>query len=273
MRVGLLETVDGVGVAGGLENEGGAIEAGGRSVVAAVRAVAVLLARACPRGRGFGVVDEGNPPEEVGRGVLPEGLLLLTAVVVEACCVGTWRIDGARPKGLEGGFSGFIGLVRRVVFAADVLPEKIPVSGLPEAVVVLFTLLAALLRAAADADVVPAVVPERVKGLIWGNRLGDALPLSFLVAGASFWLGWFLDVAGWRRERARLSPVEEDMTMGRARWIVDVPNQASSNWRCRDDFLGGPLSATSLRCTRFGPANLAPEPASHLPCALTQHLT
>lgn len=183
-------------------------------MVAAVRVVAVLLALVCPRARGFGTVDVGRPPEDVGRFVLVDGLLLLVlAVAADCCCPETWRTDGALPSCLGGAFSaGAVGLVLRVVFAAG-LVENIPASSLPEAVVVVVAaaLLAALLRAAADADVAVAVVPDRVRGLTWGSRLGDEGTPPLVEGGASFWANWLRDVVGWRRERARLSPVVEDM--------------------------------------------------------------
>lgn len=188
-RAGLPEVEPDIGVPGGLGAEDGAFETGGRRVVAAVRAVAVLFARAWPRVRGLVavVVEDGRPPEDVGRGVLPEGLLLFTLVLADVWFAGAWRIDGALPSAFGGAFSVAVGLVRRVVPVVGGLLEKMPDRGLPDAVVVLVALLAALLRAAADAEVAPVVVPDRVKGLIWGSRLGELAPGSPLVAAASFW--------------------------------------------------------------------------------------
>jgi hypothetical protein len=59
---------------------------GGRSVVAAVSVVAVLFALECPSTLALGAVEDGRPPDEVGRLVLVEGTLLLTPADVGAFC-------------------------------------------------------------------------------------------------------------------------------------------------------------------------------------------
>lgn len=188
--------------------EGVLDEAGGRSVVAAVSAVAVLLALECVAGLLRDAADDGSPPEDVGRLalllllliLLVEGTLRLVLDVVVApadCWPGTCRIEGALPSGLAVALSGPVGarcLVAVVVVDVVGLLENIPESGLPEAVVVVLLVLvaelAALLRAAAvvDDDVVAEVtVPDLVKGLTWGSRLGDELPDSLALLAPSLW--------------------------------------------------------------------------------------
>lgn len=188
-------------------------EMGGRSVVAAVSAVAVLLALVCVGALVLEADEEGRPPEDVGRFavvmLLPddEGTLLpvvLVVVAVGCCWLETCRIEGARPSGLAavafsgpGGARCLVAVVVDdvVVDVVDGLLENIPESGLPEAVVVVFFAeLAALLRAVAaddvvdDDEVVPDIVPDLVKGLIWGSRLGDALPDSLALFAPSLWV-------------------------------------------------------------------------------------
>lgn len=83
-RLEAVAGVDGVVLAGALL----VFDPGGRSVVAAVSAVAVLFALACPRVLLLGAAEGGRPPEDVGRAAVPDGTLLLTPVEVGACCEG-----------------------------------------------------------------------------------------------------------------------------------------------------------------------------------------
>jgi hypothetical protein len=125
--------------------------------------------------------------------------------------------------------AGFVIVVGGVVAAAvlsgaavDVAPgrrfeaavEKMPESGRRDVVVVVVVDEAeGRARVAAD-DVAEAVVADRVNGLICGSRLGDvflvaALPLGFESVMEEVAL--MLVLAGWRSDRVRPSPVEEDM--------------------------------------------------------------
>ena len=212
--------------------EAAVCEEGGFSVVADVSAVAVDLARPGPGACGTPAVS----------------LLLLAAVGTDDVVVvedGAWRIEGARPKGFAAGavllFSGpvDVGLARRAA-AAVVFPENTPESGrlevvgfvlsgvadnvalgrrfeaavekMPESgrldvvVVVVVDEAEDRARVAAD-DVAEDAVADRANGLTCGSRLGDVFLAAMLLP-----LGCeSVVVAGWRSDRVRPSPVEEDI--------------------------------------------------------------
>lgn len=90
--------------------------------------------------------------------------------------------------------------------------EKMPESGRRDIVVVVVVDEAEGRTRVAGDDVAKDVVADRVNGLTCGSRLGDvflvaALPLGF----ESVMEEVVLMLAGWRSDRVRPSPVEEDM--------------------------------------------------------------
>jgi hypothetical protein len=160
-----------------------------------------------PKGFGAAVVLLFSGPVDVGLArraadavVLPEktpesGRLLGAGFVVVAV-VAAAALSGAAGDEVPG---------RR--FEAAV--EKMPESGRRDVVVVVVVVVGideaeGRARVAAD-DVAEAVVADRVNGLTCGSRLGDV----FLVAALP--LGFESVLAGWRSDRVRPSPVEEDM--------------------------------------------------------------
>jgi len=159
-------------------------ELGGLRVVAAVRPVAVDLARACPAGFDLAVAVDMDemPPELDGRWAEVEDSLL--TLLMLAGTEGAWRVEGALPRGFAAtaAFSAGVGVERRVA-AGPFLLERIPGKGLPapviggvEVVIVDDVLVGFVVRAnRVLAEVEAVVVAERVKGLTCGSRLGDAL--------------------------------------------------------------------------------------------------
>ena len=117
------------------------------------------------------------------------------------------RLDGAGfavcAAAVLSGVADNVALGRR--FEAAV--EKMPESGRLDVVVVVVVDEAEdRARVAAD-DVAEDVVADRANGLTCGSRLGDVLLAATLLP-----LGFeSVVVAGWRSDRVRPSPVEEDI--------------------------------------------------------------
>ena len=208
-------------------------ELGGLSVVAAVRPVAVDLARACPAVFDLAVAVDMDeiPPELDGRWVEVEDSLL--ALLMLAGADGVWRVEGALPKGFAAAavFSAVVG-VGRLVAAGPFLLERTPGNGLPapdiggvEVVIVDDALVGFVVRAnRVLAEVEAVVVAERVKGLTCGSRLGDALLGSLAGADGNLFSFWFvgpaLTGAGLRRDRVRLKPEVDDMANNDTKRLV-----------------------------------------------------
>lgn len=225
--VGFVETVD--------EAAFETRELGGLRVVAAVRPVAVDLARECPSVLGLeSVVDvDETPPELDGLRVGAADSLLTLLMLADA--EGAWRAVGVLPRGLAAAavFSAVVGLARLVV-ARPFLLGRIPdnggllVVGAGAAVDAVEVLVWFVARARALAVVETVVVADRVRGLTCGRRLDDDFPASLEDGGGANLLFsfWFvlpaLLVAGLRSDRVRLKPEVDDMVnnkrLARSTW-------------------------------------------------------
>lgn len=159
-----------------------------------------------PKGLGAAVVLLFSAPVDVGLArraadavVLAEktpesgrleaaGLLVVVAVVVAAAVQSDAAVDAALGRRFEAAL------------------EKMPESGRLDVVVVVVVDEAEdRPRVAAD-DVAEAVVADRVNGLTCGSLLGDVFLVAMLPLGFES-----VVVAGWRSDRVRPSPVEEDI--------------------------------------------------------------